>query len=186
MRVKIEKLSSSKGLMLLITLCALALTPPCSGEPSREERVEAAFIYNFTQFVDWPADALGAKDAPFIVGVVGDDALGGALEQAMAGKVAEGRPIIVRHFAPADRMDHCHLLFICAAHDGAARAITAQIGNSPVLVVGESDSIMPAGGSIRLFLEEGRMRFQLAPEVVEAARLKASAKLMKLAKIYRK
>ena len=44
---------------------------------------------------------------------------------------------------------------------------------------------MQAGGAMRLFLEEGRMKFQLAPDVLAESRLRASAKLMKLARIYK-
>src|SRR5580658_6001674 len=111
MRWSVGHMSGWKCVMILITAMALALARPCrGGEPSREARVEAAFIYNFTQFVDWPADALGAKDAPFIVAVLGDDTLGGALETAMAGKAVEGRPIVVKRFASPDQIQHCHLL----------------------------------------------------------------------------
>ncbi|HET6247983.1 MAG TPA: YfiR family protein, partial [Tepidisphaeraceae bacterium] len=101
-------------------------------------------------------------------------------------KTVQGRHIVVKRFASVDQIQSCHLLFVPAAQDAASEAIVAKIGHAPVLTLGEGDSFMAAGGGIRLFLEEGRMKFQLAPDVLEASKLKASAKLMKLARVYRK
>ena len=176
-----------KCVMALITATALALALPCrGGEPTREARVEAAFIYNFTQFVEWPTDALGEKGAPFIIAVLGDDPLAGALEEAMAGKTVQGRPIAIGHFASPDQIRHCHVLFVPAAQDGASAPILAKLGRMPLLTIGEGSTFMAAGGAMRLFLEDGRMKFELAPNVLDASRLKASAKLMKLARIYKR
>ena len=158
----------------------------CRGDEPALARVEAAFIYNFTQFVEWPADAFHGKDAPFVVAVVGEDPFAGALEHAMAGKLANGRPVVVRHFASAEVIEGCQILFVPAAQDGAATEILAKAANRPVLTVGQTDAFMRGGGAIRLLVEDGRMKFQIDPDVVDGAKLKASAKLMKLARIYRK
>jgi hypothetical protein len=178
------------GFRLLLCLFLSGLlgpTAPARADgPSRQSQLKAAFIYNFTQFVEWPPDAFAGDDSPFVVAVVGDDPLQGALEAAMADKTAGARPIIVKHFASVDDLGPCQLLFVPASQDGSLGAILKRIGTSPVLTVGESDAFMPAGGAIRLFLENGKMRFELDPDVCDAARLKVSAKLMKLARIYRR
>ncbi len=165
---------------------AAALGCWCRGDEPAQARVEAAFVYNFTQFVEWPADAFLTKDAPFVVAVVGEDPLGGGLERAMAGKMACGRPIVVKHFASADRIEGCQVVFVPAAQDAAAAGILAKAANHPVLTVGQTDAFMQTGGAIRLLVEDGRIKFQLDPDVVDAAKLKASAKLMKLARIYKR
>jgi hypothetical protein len=104
----------------------------------------------------------------------------------VADKTVEGHPIVVRYFSSADQIQACHLLFVPASQDGATSAILGKVANMPVLSVGEGDSFLPSGGGIRLFIEDGRMRFELDPDVLEASNLKASAKLMKLARIYKK
>src|SRR5271165_5752448 len=94
----------------LATTCSLLVCARLGwAEPSREARVEAAFIYNFTQFVEWPPEASAVGDSTFIVAVVGDDPLAGALEQATAGKTVKGRPIQVKHFAGPDQIGSCQL-----------------------------------------------------------------------------
>jgi len=181
--VSIPKANLSTGLAVVLFM---AIYSPCAADAPREEQVKAAFIYNFTQFVAWPDDAFPSIDAPFVVAIVGDDPLSQAIEQAMTDKLVNGRRIVVSHFASADRIGRCQLLIVPASQQGAAAAVLAKIGNAPVLTVGDGDDFMTQGGAIRLFVEEGRIRFELAPDILAAARIKPSAKLMKLARIYRK
>jgi hypothetical protein len=170
----------------VIAALTLALGSWCGADEPALARVEAAFVYNFTQFVEWPADAFASKDAPFVVAIVGEDPFAGALDQAMTGKSVNGRPVVVRHFASAERVEGCQVLFVPEAQDEAVSAVLARAAGRPILTVGQSDAFMRGGGAVRLFVEDGRMKFQIDPDVVDGAKLKASAKLMKLARIYRK
>jgi hypothetical protein len=153
---------------------------------SREYEVKAAFIYNFTQFIEWPKDALPAGDGPFVIAVIGPDPFEGALEKIFSGKNAAGRAIVTKHFESVEEIGPCQLLFVPAGMDGNARAIMDKVGKSPVLIVGEGESLLAVGGAVRLYLEDGRMRFQISSDALDAARLKASAKLMQLARPYKK
>jgi hypothetical protein len=153
---------------------------------SREYQVKAAFIYNFTQFIEWPKDAFSSPDAPFIIAVVGDDPFDGALDKILAGKSVGNRPIVTRHFSSVADIRPCQILFVSMTADASLQAVIEKIGKAPVLTVGESEELLSTGGAVRLFLEDGKMRFQINPDVLEAARLKASAKLMQLARIYKK
>jgi hypothetical protein len=153
---------------------------------SREYQVKAAFIYNFTQFIEWPKDAFSSPDAPFVIAIVGDDPFDGALDKILASKSVGSRPIVTRHFGSVGDIGPCQILFVSTTADTSLRAVVEKTGNAPVLTVGESEELLSAGGAVRLFLEDGKMRFQINPDVLEAARLKASAKLMQLARIYKK
>jgi len=164
----------------------MAISTPCKAEATKEAQVKAAFVYNFTQFVDWPAGAFAGPDAPFVVAIVGDDPFSGAIEEAMDGQSVNGRPIAVRHFASAKQIERCQLLIVPASQQAAAPVILAKIANAPVLTVGDGDSFMAQGGAIRLFQQGARVRFELSPDVMAAARVVPGAKLMKLARIYRK
>jgi hypothetical protein len=178
-------MSRSRSGFLMAVAVVLLFGTRCEAEaPTGEYQVKAAFIYNFTQFVEWPANAFTADDAPFIVAIVGEDPFKGALEQLMNDKHVGSRSIVIKHFSSVDQIGRCQLLFVPTAENREVDAISDRIGKNPVLTVGETDVMMAAGGAIRLFLDDGRMRFQLNPDALASARLKASAKLMKLARIY--
>ncbi len=163
-----------------------AIVAPRPAHALPEPEIKAAFIYRFTQFVTWPDDAFAGSDAPFVIATAGDDSLSASLKRVMAGRVVNGHPIVVTHFASVDRIDHCHVLFVPASQQGTVPAILAKVGSAPVLTVGDGDAFMSQGGAIRLFVEDGRMRFELNPDVVTAARLKPGAQLMKVGRVYQK
>src|SRR3979490_119916 len=69
--------------------------------PGRECEIKAAFLYNFTKFIDWPAQTFANADAPLVIGVLGDSPCVEALERLVKDPKGKGRPIIVGRSAPA-------------------------------------------------------------------------------------
>ena len=176
----------SKLRMGLLAALVLSVVRPCAADgPSREYLVKAAFIYNFTQFITWPKDAYSCADSPFIVGVLGDDPFDGTLEQAMDGKTVDGHPVVVRHFASVDQLGPCQVLFVPQSQEDSMAAVMSRLAATPVLTIGESEDFLPGDGGIRFLLEDGKIHFEINPAATDAARLKISAKLMKLARIYK-
>ena len=59
-------------------LLGLAMTglgaPAARAEPalSAEYQLKAVFLFNFAQFVEWPASAFPDPNAPLVIGVLGD------------------------------------------------------------------------------------------------------------------
>ena len=159
-----------------------ALSAARAADASREYLVKAAFIYNFMQFVQWPSAAFPAPDAPFAVAVVGDDPFDGALDRVLAQKAIGAHAVVVRHFASAGDIDSCQLLFVPAGQDAQLDAIFQKIAGKPVLTIGEDDAFIQRG-CIEFFLEEKKIRFQINLDAINAASLKISAKLAKLARV---
>lgn len=166
------------------TFLAIVLaTPVIGGEAPREYQLKAAFIYNFVQFVDWPASAFPSAQSPVVLATVGADPFQGALDQAAAGKSAGRRPLLVKHFAQAADVNRCQLLFIAAGQEDQLAAARTRLGDAPVLTVGESEEFIRAGGMIRFYQEDNRLRFEINPSAAHKAGLRISSRLLKLAKI---
>jgi hypothetical protein len=174
------------------TLVALLLTqlalwrPVLADEPSREYQVKAAFIFNFTQFVQWPEKAFGGSGDVFTVAIVGDDPFDGALERAVVGKTVGSRRIVFRHFDNAADLQPCQLLFVPPAEDGELTAIMNKLGSGPVLTIGESEVFLRMGGEMRFYTEENKVRFEINMDATDKSGLKISSKLLRLAKIFAK
>jgi hypothetical protein len=144
--------------------------------------VKAAYLYNFARFVEWPREALGGPDAPFVVGVLGEDPFGDVLDRTMAGKRIWGHPVTVRRLDDPEDAPRVHLLFVSASERDRLRTIVKAAGRS-TLTVGESDAFAREGGMITFRVDERRVRFQINPARTEQARLKVSSQLLKLATI---
>src|SRR5580693_8957863 len=70
--------------------------------PGRECEIKAAFLYNFTKFVDWPAATFANADAPIVIGVLGDSPCAQALERLVKDRKVNGRAIVVRRIASGE------------------------------------------------------------------------------------
>jgi hypothetical protein len=166
-----------------IALAALCCGAVARAEVSREYQVKAAFLFNFAQFVQWP-DAAMTADEPLIIATVGTDPFEGMLDKAVAGKTIGKHRIEVHHAGSAQDIGKCHLLFVPAGQN--AGEIISAVGNKAVLMVGESDNFTDAGGDIRFFLEDGKIRFEIDPDSTSRGGLKVSSKLLNLARIHKR
>src|SRR4051812_25838839 len=87
----------------LLALLAVAL-PALAQERVAEVQVKAAFLYKFGEFVQWPPTPFANPDAPFAIGVVGADEMATALEQLIADRSVQGRPVVVRRLRRGDSL----------------------------------------------------------------------------------
>ena len=169
-------------LILLMVLAVVLCQDRPTAHAADEYPVKAAFISHFAEFVEWPADAFSNPKAPLEIGVLGADPFHGALERAIAGKTVGGHPLVVRHFSSIDDLEPCHILFIAAERQDDFASAQQRMGNHAVLTVGEWESFPSMGGVIRLFTENNHIRFDINRAAAERARLRISAKLLKLAR----
>ncbi len=153
---------------------------------SKVYEIKAAFIYNFAQFTQWPDSAFASGDSPFILAFIGDSELGPALGHVLEGKSIAGHPIVLKHLDSTSQINGCHLLFIPDSEESHLDDIFNAIGNQPILTVGETTKFMQAGGIIRFFIADGRIRFEIDPDAADKAALRLSSRLMSLATIFKK
>lgn len=166
--------------LLLLGLGAL----PLRADVFKEYPVKAAFLYNFTKFVEWPPARFADETSPIIIGVLAVNPFDGQLEKIVQGRIVNGRVIVVKLVSTADEVATVHLLFVPAGEETRLPAATWQ--NAPVVAVGESENFAALGGTITFTREGDKVRFQINLAVAEQSRLKISAQLLKLATVVRR
>src|SRR2546423_1656645 len=107
--------------LLILGMSLVFRATPGSAQVVRapEYSLKAAYLFNFTQFVEWPSNSFISPDAPIVIGVLGEDPFGGALDQAIKGKAVHGRSFELRRFKKIGEMRGCHILFVFASGAGA-------------------------------------------------------------------
>jgi hypothetical protein len=153
------------------------------GVRASEYQVKAVFLFNFAQFVDWPAEAFPASDTPLVICVLGNDPFGGALDQTVRDERRGGRPFLVRRHRSVDEIKTCHILFISRSEGDRPQAILAGLKQRPILTVSDADRFAERGGMIRFVTDRNRIRIQLNLAATEAAHLTISSKLLRVAEI---
>jgi hypothetical protein len=162
---------------------ALMLAGSAVAAGPSEYQVKAVFLFNFSQFVDWPASAFASAGAPLVIGVLGDDPFGAALDEAVRGEAVNGRPLEVRRYSTVEEVDHCHILFInIAAKDRLEQAL-ARLRVRQVLTVGDSENFARAGGVIQFVTIDNKIRLQINLDAAKLANLSISSKLLRPAQI---
>jgi hypothetical protein len=112
-----------------------------------EQQVKAAFLYYSIKFIDWPQEVFPDKNAPILVGVIGDDPLARELEQSLRNKSINGKNLVLRQFGWPSDVKGYHILLLCASEAKAMPAVLASVTGSPVLTVGEIDRFGEQGGN---------------------------------------
>jgi hypothetical protein len=144
-------------------------------------QVEAAFIYNFARFVDWPTQAFNDASSPMIIGVFGKNVFGNDLEQTISGKVIRGHSLQFTECASLAEATHCQVLFISASEKSHLSKIISGLGGASILTVSETDNFIAAGGMINLRIIDQKVRFEINNSAAKTAGLTISSKLLSLA-----
>jgi len=148
---------------------------------ANEYEVKAAFLFNFTRFVDWPPSS--GNDS-HCIGIAGADPFGAALEDALNGRTAGGHRFSVKHFKPGAE-SACEVVFIAETDGKKLRAILGRLQGSPVLTVGEAPGFCRSGGVIAFKIEDNKVRLEINPDAAQRSRLQISSKLLSLATLVR-
>ncbi len=147
------------------------------------EEVKAAFIYNFTLFIEWPETAFPAKDSPITVGVLGDDAFADILKEIIKDHTARGRGFSIKTSESIKQLSNYHIIFIGGKNVKKAPKILKALDGSHSLTISDSPGMAEKGVIINFFIENERVRFEINLEAARRAGLKISAKMLRLARI---
>ncbi len=148
-----------------------------------EYELKAAFIYNFTQFTDWPPGAFSSTTAPLVIGIVGDDPFGKTMDDLVRGEVVRKHPLVLKRLRVDEELRGCHLLFISRSEKERLPALLNQLKGSPVLTLSDVDGFAQQGGMVNLLLVNKNVKMEINQAAAGEAGLQISSKLLNLARI---
>lgn len=147
--------------------------------------MKAAFLFNFTRFVEWPQDVLPPANQPMVIGIVGNDPFGESLDLIIKGETINGHPLAIMRYGAHDEIQGCQILYIGRSEAGHLTAILARLKGRPILTVSDNERFAYIGGMIGLVMEDGRVRIQINLDRAREAQLAFSAKLLRPALVIR-
>jgi YfiR/HmsC-like len=150
---------------------------------STEYQVKAALILNFAEFIEWPASEFPDARAPILVGVLGDDPFGDALEMTFQGETAQGRSFVVKRSQQLDDLRNCHLLFVSKSEKDRQADILSSLNGRSIVTIGESDGFAQQGGVINFYIENNRVHFEINLDAAQHKSLRINSQLLKRGKI---
>lgn len=164
---------------LLALLCCALCALPAAAQQATEQAVKAGFIYNFVKFTQWnpPRDN---DTGPLAICTPGAQPLDGQFTR-LQGRTIANRQIEVRVNVPSADWRACDVLFITENDAQRIDTILRNLGNAPVLTVGDLPGFVKSGGMIGLRTEDNRVRFDVNLVSTQRAGLTLNSQMLKLA-----
>jgi hypothetical protein len=150
---------------------------PATGELA----LKAAVLLKIPSFVDWPAEVFESKNSAFVVVILGDDPLGGTVEQAFKNARIGERRVVVSRVSRVDQIPLCHMMYVGDSEERHLETILPTAEQKGVLTVGSFSRFAERGGMIHLLVENDRVTFAVNNGSTRRAGLKISSKLLSLA-----
>ena len=144
--------------------------------------LRAAFLYNFSKFTEWPADALLPK-APLEFCIIAAPDVADALQSLATGHTFSDHPLAVRRVTLNGVLHGCHVLYAAGLDHQGSLTLLDLVRGLPALTITDNEEFAELGGVADFFLERDRIRFAINVAATERARVTISSKVLALAKI---
>ncbi len=161
-------------LIVLISSVAGALTAQNS---MQEENLKAAFIYNFTKYVDWGRYGHGSN---FVIGVAGDSPITESLSEIANQNTVDSKRISIVTINNVSEIGDCDILFIPKDSRFPLDYLLAKTVPG-VLTISEQPGFAEQGTAFNFVVKRNRLKFEANLKSISSAGLKAGSQLLKLA-----
>jgi hypothetical protein len=170
-------------------LCALAAifaaVVPVSAAPAyaaaghSEDSVKAAYLYRFTQYIEWPRSPASAE--PFTIAVMNAPGVAEELERLLPDHPIKNAVAQVRAITRISDLGNAQMLYLGAAPPSRLRSLIESIAFGPVLLVTDNQEGLEMGSVLNFVTVENRVRFEVSLTAADKSRFRISAELLAVA-----
>jgi hypothetical protein len=147
-----------------------------------EYEVKAAFIHNFTQFIDWPPGAFEGEKSPFRIGILGSGLIDKPLMD-LNGKKVNQRSLEISRVQNLEKISQYHVIFVNPSENKRTQSILKTLKGTGILTIGDTPGFAEQCGVVNFYLKSGKVRFEVNIEASQRENLKISSRLLRLARI---
>jgi hypothetical protein len=160
--------------LFFITLKAVSA---CFQSEAEEYNLKAAFIFNFTKFIEWDTEVLNDE---FIIGIIGPSPIYMPLVEISHVEKVNGKKIIIKKFNSVKDATFCHIVFIAADASVKEEELLLMSANKGTLTISEKKELSSMGTAINFMIVNHKLKFELNSHAINSTGLKVSSQLMKL------
>lgn len=165
-------------------LCFFAIFPVVFGfqnAPAGDTnaRIKSVFIYNFTRYIEWPAEY---KTGNFVINLFGtNSAVLAELNNMAKTKTVGTQKIEIKNTTSLEGIGKCHILYVTPDVATPMKDILAKLKGKSTLIVTEKPGQAKDGSAINFVVVDNRQKFELNQSNAEKYNLKVSSSLVALA-----
>jgi YfiR/HmsC-like len=162
---------------MLFAAAALSSTVIRSQGNYAEGAVKAAYLYRFTQYVEWPA----APSASFTIAVMDEPDVAEELGKLLPAHLIHELPARVRAIRSIAEVGDAAVLYIGHADDQRVRAAIAAVSQRPILIVTDNPSGLSLGSTINFTKIDNHLRFEISVSSAQRSHMRVSSELLNVA-----
>lgn len=167
------------SIVFLFTLVTAIVYGQSQPQTEAEElNLKAAFIYNFTRFIEWDDDIFPTD---FVIGIVGNSMIDEPLEEIAQSHKAGNKQIKIKRYNSLDEIEKCNILFISKNLKISLIDILAKKDLKKTLIISEKVNYAQQGTGINFVIVDKKLKFEVNKKAIADAGLKVSSQLLKLA-----
>jgi YfiR/HmsC-like len=164
-----------------ILFCFVLLSMGLQAQISKAD-LEAAYIERFTRFIEWP-DSINEsfKDRPFVIGLVGKVSFKNELTEIYKKQKIKGAGVEIKLLPVLDTTLIFDMLIVGNLKNPELNALLGFVRQKPILTITAHEGFFDSDILIKLYFEQGRLKFDLDEGAFQQSGLKVSYLLLQYA-----
>ena len=166
-----------KILFALITLSFLSFTNDAPNG-ANEYKFHSIFIYNFTRYIQWPAEY---RSGDFVITVIGESDITPYLHEMAKKKQIRNQSFQIVSVDKLTDIPQSHIIYVPTEQSDKVGQLVDREDTSSTLIITEKSGMCQKGSGINFILVNGKWKFELNKAALEEAQLKISSELVRFA-----
>ena len=150
--------------------------PAQADESYSRDEVIAAYLYRFTNYIDWPQQAHGG----FVIDVYADPGVARALRRLLPEHPIHNEIAEVREVRSARDLGEPQMLYVGEAHADFLREVASDANRHVLMVTNEAQGL-DVGSALNFVTVDNRVRFEVSLTAADRAGIKISSELLSVA-----
>lgn len=144
---------------------------------SQEGKFKALFMYNFTKYLEWPANK---QNGDFVIIVFGKSDITDELKIIAAKKKVGTQNITVREVTSLSELAACHILFVSESQSSKLNEIVSKSLKAGTILITEKPGLAVTFSGINYIIVNGRQSFEINKANLEKQGVKVNSILLSL------
>ncbi len=149
----------------------------CSFASAQMSKFQALYLFQFAKNTSWPQEDAGK---PFVIAVIGDNALASELRTVVNNKKVGDRPVKVVESATASGLTKSDIIYLGESKASQITSLVSAQANNKVLIVSGTKGQCAQGAGISFVPDGGKLQFEIHEGNIAKNGLKVAPKLVTL------
>jgi hypothetical protein len=145
------------------------------GQASREYDIKAAFLYNFSQYIEWS----DIPDDEFRIAVIGHSPITEKLRSIVNGNKFKGKNTVITEYDDLSSVTPSQILYLPSNTHIPLVQVLDKFGNTATLIITEMPGYAEAGSNINFVIVQNRLKFELNVTARNITQFNISSNLLK-------